>query len=185
MPRRGKKNTTKIDKDAENASTDDAIENLEKISIKTKEKNKLEDKSEEVEYMVRPLRKSRDLRNFDRADYIKTRDTPMVTSSKRKEIQDILNDDSSVSDLSVVDDKEYSDEDVNDFSDPADDNVDLYNIIDKSNLRNNNMTLLTVILMANSLSESAKLESTRMKNISNKADKLSEIAMSMLKKSDN
>ena len=123
--------------------------------------------------MNRPRRKPRDIRSFDRADYIAARDTPMVNSTKRKAIQNVLKTDTS--------DNDESDDENNDFfSDDVSENiVNRLNVI--KNNKNFDIELIAILVMADNLSENAKLEATRMKNISDKADKLSKMVFEMIK----
>jgi len=121
----------------------------------------------------RPHRKSRDTKSFDRADYIAARDTPMVNSTKRKAIQNVLKTDTS-------DNGESEDEEDEFFSDDETENiVHRLNVI--KNSKKYDMELITILVMADSLSENAKLEAARMKNISDKANKLSKMVSEMIK----
>lgn len=167
MPRRVRKPT----KASENIEVD--VPSDEDSNNNKNNEDEEEGIYEEVS-MIRPHRKARDTRSFDRADYIAARDTPMVNSTKRKAIQNVLKTDTS-------DNGESEDEEEEEFF--SDDETD--NIMNRLNVIKNNkkydMELITILIMADSLSENAKLEAARMKNISDKANKLYKMVSEMIK----
>lgn len=193
MPRRGRKNATTdnsipIDDNNDAKSSSIPIKPVKKprtVASKNKAAAKIEDDNDEeseeeseVE-RVRPHRNPRDSKPFDRAVYIKPRDTPMISSVQKREIQDMLVDDVS----EEVDDNSESYYSDNNEDKPATSN-DIIEILEGFQTKNNNLDLLAMMLMVNNISETIKLESSRLKTLGDNVDQLSKMITRHIKKSD-
>ncbi len=190
MPRRAKKVPIKTNdgNDGDIDSNNKKNDNINSKNTTLSNKIDTDDVSDDdtSEDLVRPHRKSRDNRDFDRADYIKARKTPMVTTSRRRIIRDMLLSNSPSNNSDTDGD---GDNTIDDISDDETKDVDIltsktYNDFRALNKNNMNLDLMNVLLLVTSLGESARVEATRMKNISDRADKLTELITDIIKKSD-
>ena len=191
MPRRGRKNNTTDNAAANNGNDETATSNDEKEPVREtikKSRNASKpkaavaeesdsDEESEVE-QDRPHRTLRDSIKFDRAGYIKPRDTPMISTAQRKEIQDMLLDDDNNNNDN--DDSYYSD----DNEDGPAETQDIIEVLENLSDTNNNLEMLSMMLVVNNLSDNLKAEHARIKAMSDNVDKLSKMIMRRIKKSD-